>query len=388
MMKKNLAVLMTCMLVLSMAACGNSGETTPKETVVQKETQPAESKSDTAETKGTDAADVKTADPTEKGTSQGEGEITLDKSVEPPSGFTPEDVVPDKKYKIAFANFNSTNAGAAIMAEEIEKAAKYYGVELLSMDNKQDPLQAVDNFNNAKTWGCEYYIQYNEDPEANKRIGEMLKADNIPAIAVQVPLGDDFPYYRLDPAESGRVGGEALAKKAKEKWGDDVAFFICMDCPEAGQVIQDRAEAATAAVKEIYPDIKVITYSSEGDPEVSRNKMTDVLTANPEGNFMFWGHMDQWTLAAVSSIRAAGREEQCIATSVMGLDSMIEEMQRVGTPVYGTVAIRPEVWAWELLPKAIQELNTGEKPELDMYQPCILLTLDNLSEIYPDKVKK
>ena len=42
----------------------------------------------------------------------------------------------------------------------------------------------------------------------------------------------------------------------------------------------------------------------------------------------------------------------------------------------------------ERLPKAIRELNTGEKPELDMYQPCILLTLDNLSEIYPDKVKK
>lgn len=382
MMKKKLAVLMTCFMVLSLTACGNSEETSSKETAVQKETQ-----SQPAETRGSAPTETQADDQAEAKTSSGGGEITLDKSIEPPSGFTPEDVVPDKRYKIAFANFNSTNAGAAIMAEEIEKAAKYYGVELLSMDNKQDPLQAVDNFNNAKTWGCEYYIQYNEDPEANKRIGEMLKADSTPAIAVQVPLGEDFPYYRLDPAESGRVGGEALAKKAKEKWGDDVAFFICMDCPEAGQVIQDRAEAATAAVKEIYPDIKVITYSSEGDPEVSRNKMTDVLTANPEGNFMFWGHMDQWTLAAVSSIRAAGREKECIATSVMGLDSMIEEMQREGTPVYGTVAIRPEVWAWELLPKAIRELNTGEKPELDMYQPCILLTLENLSEIYPDKVK-
>ena len=218
MMKKKLSVLMACIMAFSLTACSTNGGT--------KKDTPAQTKAQEKETQGAETA---------KETAGENQEIALDKSVVPPSGFTPEEVVPDKKYKIAFANFNSTNAGAAIMAEEMEKAARYYGVELLSMDNKQDPLQAVDNFNNAKTWGCDYYIQYNEDPEANKRIGEMLKADNIPAIAVQVPLGDDFPYYRLDPAESGRVGGEALAKKAKEKWGDDVAFFICMDCPEAGR---------------------------------------------------------------------------------------------------------------------------------------------------------
>ncbi len=372
--KKIIYLLLSLVLVVSIVSCSNNSKTSELDSNEKMDTQNEEDKTSTEDSEETEKEDGDEVD-------------NAKSTVNPPSGFDAIDVKPEKPYKIAFANWNSTNSAAAIFAEEMEKAAEYYGVEILIMDNKQDPIQAVDNFNNAATWGAEYYIQYNEDPEANLRIGEMLTEQDIGAIAVQVPLGDEFPYYRLDPATSGYESAKPLAEKAQDIWGDDVEFFLCLDCPEAGAVIQDRADAAVEAVQELYPDIKVVRVSSEGDPEVSRNKVADALTANPQGKFMFWGHMDQWTLAGISAIKAANRYDECIVSSVMGLEPYFEELQVEGTPAYGTVAIRPEVWAWEVLPEAIRELNTGEKAPKDMYQPCIFITKDNLAEYYPELVK-
>ena len=314
---KTVSIILALLLAVSLLVSCNKAEQKNGSSVATEEKTSEVSKDNATEI----ASQSETAVVSE---SEGEG-IEHDNSVELPSGFEVDDVKANENYKIAFANWNSTNSAAALFASEMEKAAQYYGVELLLMDNKQDPVQAVDNVNNAITWNADYYIQYNEDPDANLRIGEMLNEEGIYGLAVQVPLGDDFPYYRLDPAESGYSSGKPLAEKAKEVWGDDVSFAIIMDCPEAGAVIQDRAAAAEKAILEVYPDINIVTYSSEGDPEVSRNKMADVLTANPEGNFIFWGHMDQWTLAALQSIKAANRYEECIATSVAGLAPMFEE---------------------------------------------------------------
>ncbi len=138
------------------------------------------------------------------------------------------------------------------MAEEMEKAARYYGVELLSMDNKQDPLQAVDNFNNAKTWGCDYYIQYNEDPEANKRIGEMLKADNIPAIAVQVPLGMIF-HTTVWTRLSRDAWAEKPLRKRQKKNGAMTWRFSSVWTARRRAGHSRQGGGRHSSCKEIYP---------------------------------------------------------------------------------------------------------------------------------------
>lgn len=327
-------------------------------------------------------------DKVEETTSQEAGEaISGNKSVPVPGGFEVIDVTPNKEYKIVVTNINTSDANAATAIDGFKAAGEYYGVEVIVMDNKGDPVQAAANAEAAINMEADFFFEYNADGEANKRIGERLKEANLPAIAVQVPLGDDYPYFRLDPKMSGEASGLPLAEQGKAKFGDDVEFLVALGYPEAGPVIQERSEAAIAAVKTIYPDIKVIEYSSKADTETSRSGMQDILTANPEGNFLFWAHHDQFCLAAYNAIKAAGREENCVVTSIVALPMMTEEIQNPDTSVYGTVSIRPEVWGWMTLPLAIQYLNDGTEIPKDIYQPCVLVTKDNIGEIYPDRVK-
>lgn len=314
--------------------------------------------------------------------------ILGDKSVPVPGKFDVIDVTPKEKYKIVVTNINTSDANAATAVEGFKAAGKYYGVEIIAMDNKGDPVQAAANAEAAISMKANFFFEYNADGEANKRIGQRLKEAGIPAIAVQVPLGGDYPYFRLDPKMSGEASGIPLAEVGKQKFGENVKFLVALGYPEAGPVIQERSAAAIAAVKKVYPNIKVIEYSSKADTETSRSGMQDILTANPDGNFLFWAHHDQFCLAAYNAIKAAGREKNCVVTSIVALPMMTEELQREGTSIYGTVSIRPDVWGWMTLPLAIKYLNDGTAIPKDIYQPCVLVTKDNIVNIYPDRLIK
>ena len=312
--------------------------------------------------------------------------VTGDDSVKLPNAFDVVDITPNEPYKIVVTQMNTDDANAVTAMDSFREAGKYYGVEIIVMDNQGDAVQAVSNLENAITMDADYFFSYTADEGACANIGKRLTEVGMPGMGIQASIGDDHPFFRLDPAMSGEASGTPLAEAAKEKFGDDVSFLVVLGYPEAGPVIADRSAAAIEAVKAIYPDIEVIEYSSAADPETSRTGMQDILTAHPEGNFMFWGHHDQYTMAAYQSIKAAGREDQCVVTSICALENICEEMQKEGTAIVGSVSIRPEVWGWMMLPYVIDYLNNGTEIPHDLYQPCTLVTPENLAEIYPERV--
>ena len=349
-MKKALALLLVLTMMFGLlAGCGNSAKSPPAE-------------------------------------SEGGETVLGDKTVPTPNAFEVVDITPNEAYKIVVTQMNTDDANAVTAMDSFRAAGEYYGVEIVVMDNKGDAVQAVTNLENAIAMEADFFFNYTADAGACTRIAERLTEVGMPGISIQATMGDDFPFFRLDPAMSGEASGTPLAEAAKEKFGDDVAFLIVLGYPEAGPVIGDRSTAAIEAVQAIYPDIEVIEYSSMADPETSRSGMQDILTAHPDGNFMFWGHHDQYTMAAYQAIKDSGREEQCVVTSVCALENICEEMQREGTSVLGSVSIRPEVWGWMMLPYAIANLNDGTEIPHDLYQPCTLITAENLGEVYPERV--
>lgn len=369
-MKKVLTPLIVFALILSLlTGCAASG------------TPSGSTKDPSAETpKSAETAKSETIEETERPDSIG------NKDVETPGAFDVIEAVPNRAYKIVVTQMNTNDTNAVTAIEGFKKAGEYYGVEIIAMDNKGDPVQAVSNLDTAITMDADYFISYTADAGACAQIAAKLKEKGMAGMGLQATLGDDFPFFRLDPAMSGEASGTPLAMAAKEKFGDDVPYLFVLGYPEAGPVIADRSAAAIEAVKAVYPDVEVVEYSSKADPETSRSGMQDILTAHPNGHFMFWGHHDQYTLAAYQAIKAADREDDCVVTSIVCTEGMCEELQREGTAVVGTCSIRPEVWGWMVLPQIIEYLNDGTKIPHDLYQPCQLVTKDNLGEIYPERV--
>lgn len=295
-----------------------------------------------------------------------------------------ENIFAQKPYKIAYANWNDQNSFSILVRDSMQAACDYYGVELMTLDNRQDPAQASTNVDNAIQAEVNYYLQYNQDNSVNAKLAEKLEGLGIPTIAIQTKARDGVdPEYVVDNTETGAIGGKLLTSVAKERWPNEQPVLFVAGHPESGQNFIDRANGCIAAAKAAMPDVKIVEISTDGNPEVTRQKTADFLTANPAGKIMMWCHIDQNTMGMLGAVKAAGRQEDVIIASVGGNQVVFEELKRENSPIIGTVAHFPERWGWDMLPLILDHLDNGKKPPMKFIPPLDILTRDNLGEYYP-----
>ena len=293
------------------------------------------------------------------------------------------DVKPNKRYKIAYASQNESNTFVATVGQGIKAAAQKYGVDLLAMDNKGDVNQADINVDNAITQHADFLLEYGVDPKANIRIADKLKQANMKAIAIQQAL-PGFPFYVLDNFQGGYLGGEAVAKAAKAKWGDSQPIdFLVIGVPEFGVPFQDRDKGAIQGAKSVLPNIKVTEVSDHADANTARQVTADFLTAHPNDKVMLWDHQDTLTLSALAAVKAAGRTNDVLIGSLAGEQSILPELRNPNSIVVGTVAFFPERWGSDLIPLAIKWLNDGTPPSSTINPPMQVLDRNNVDQWYP-----
>ncbi|HWR11812.1 MAG TPA: sugar ABC transporter substrate-binding protein [Rectinemataceae bacterium] len=295
-----------------------------------------------------------------------------------------ETIFANKKYKIGYANWNDENSISIIVRDSIVDACKYYGVELMIFDNKQDPNRAMSNADTAILAGVDYYLNFNQDESINAAIAQKLANNGIPMISIQTKARNNIdPEYHVDNERAGSICGELLVAAALKMWPGQKPVLFIAGHPQAGVNFIIRANSAIAAVKKAMPDVKVFETSTEGSPEVTRQRTADFLTANPKGKIMMWNHIDQNTLGMLAAVKAAGRESDVIITSFGANPVIFPELKNPKSPVIGTVAQFSERFGWDLLPLVLKHLNDGVKPPLVTLPPLDIITKDNLSKYYP-----
>ena len=359
-MKKIISILLICLMMVSLVACG-----TEKAPVTSATPEPSS---------------APTAAPEVVGIPHGE---LINKF--PAIIDINEKIFANKKYKIAYANWNDQNSISIIVRDSVVDACKYYGVELMIFDNKQDPAQAMSNADNAIQAGVDFYLNYNQDESINAAIAKKLEDNGIPMISIQTKARDGIdPEYVVDNSKIGSIGGDLLAKTAKELWPDEKPILFVAGHDEAGVNFITRANSCIEAVKTAMPGVEVFKISTQGSPEITRQQTADFLTAHPEGKIMMWCHIDQNTMGMLASVKAAGREKDVIITSLGANPVIFEELKASGSPILGTVAQFSERFGWDLLPLAIAQLNDGTKPPLKTMPPLDIVTKGTLNTYYPN----
>lgn len=296
-----------------------------------------------------------------------------------------EDIYANQVYKIGYANWNDENSISVIVRDSVIDACKYYGVEYMIFDNKQDANQAMTNCDTAIQAGVDYYLNFNQDESINAAIAAKLEAAGIPMISIQTKARDGIdPEYHIDNAKFGTICGELLTAEAAKRWPGEAPLLFVAGHPESGVNFIQRAEGCKDAVLKSLPDTEIVEISTDGDPEVTRQRTADFLTAHPEGRIMMWCHIDQNTMGMLAAVRAAGREEDVIITSCGANPVVFEELKKDNSPILGTVAQFSERFGWDLLPLALEELNNGTKPPAVTIPPMDIITKENLYEYYPD----
>ena len=287
-----------------------------------------------------------------------------------------------------YANWSAANSFSVQVQEGFVAACDYYGVELVCLDNLVDPIQANANCDTAITMGADFYFQYNQDEEINNAIGEKLYEAGIAGIAIQVPMAAgsyQFPSYCIDNYNTGLMAGGMLADAAIEKWGADEEYILfAMGYPESGVMFQQRAQGGIEGVKAKLSHVEVFENSTEGDTEVARQRMTDFLTAHPEGKILVWTNADHVALGELAAIEAAGREDDVLLVSNALDISALTTLRDPDSVFVGTIDFNAYNWGWELVPKAIEWLNTGVECDKEMTPSNVALTKEMVKEYYPE----
>lgn len=296
-----------------------------------------------------------------------------------------EDVYANRVYKIAYANWNDENSISIIVRDSVIDACNYYGVEYMIFDNKQDANQAMTNCETAIQANVDYYLNFNQDESINAAIAAKLEEAGIPMISIQTRARDGIdPEYHIDNTKFGTLCGEMMVAAAQERWPDETPLLFVAGHPESGANFIARAEGCKDSVLAAMPDVEIVEISTEGDPEVTRQRTADFLTAHPEGKIMMWCHIDQNTLGMLAAVRAAGREDDVVITSCGANPVIFDELRNPDSAVLGTVAQFSERFGWDLLPMAIEELNNGTKPPAVTIPPMDIITKENLAVYYPN----
>lgn len=297
-----------------------------------------------------------------------------------------ESVYAKKAYKIGYANWNDENSISIIVRDSVIDACNYYGLEYVIYDNKQDPNQAMTNADTAIQMEVDYYLNFNQDESINAAIAAKLEQNGIPIISIQTKARDGVdPEYHVDNERAGSICGEMLVERAKTNWPDEKPILFIAGHPEAGVNFITRANSCIAAVKSAMPDVEVFEISTEGNPEVTRQKTADFLTAHPTGKIMMWCHIDQNTMGMLAAVQAAKRADDVLITSFGANPVVFEELKKESSPIIGTVAQFSERFGWDILPMVIKDLNGEEKPPILTMPPLDIITKESLAVYYPDR---
>lgn len=341
-MKKIISIVSAAALIATMAA-GCSTEKAPADTATE----------DTANTENTENTENTASTDAEGGETSSEGGRVF--------GYTCMD---------------GTNPFFVALENSIREVVEANGDTLISMDPANDSNTQIDQIEDMISRGVEVMFVNPVDADGIIPALDMLKEADIPMFGFDTQVGDMsylVSYAGSDNYNAGYVCGVDLAEKVPE--GGDI---LVIDSPTM-QSITDRVDGFLAAIEESGVAFNIVgQQDGQGNQQVSNQKATDMLTANPDVVAIFGGN-DPTALGAYTAADAAG-----LSPMIYGVDGSPDVKALLGsTMMEGTGAQSPMTIGKTIAETAYSWLN-GEEVEEFIPIETFLITADNVAEYGTD----
>lgn len=339
-MKKIISIVSAAALIATMAAGCSSTEKAPADTATE----------DTANTENTESTANTDA---EGGDTSSEGGRIF--------GYTCMD---------------GTNPFFVALENSIREVVEANGDTLISMDPANDSNTQIDQIEDMISRGVEVMFVNPVDADGIIPALDMLKDANIPMFGFDTQVGDMsylVSYAGSDNYNAGYVCGVDLAEKVPE--GGDI---LVLDSPTM-QSITDRVNGFLDAIEESGVTFNIVgQQDGQGNQQVSNQKATDMLTANPDVVAIFGGN-DPTALGAYTAADAAG-----LSPMIYGVDGSPDVKALLGsTMMEGTGAQSPMTIGKTIAETAYSWLN-GEEVEAFIPIETFLITADNVADYGTD----
>lgn len=271
---------------------------------------------------------------------------------------------------------DGTNPFFVALENSIREVVEANGDTLISMDPANDSNTQIDQIEDMISRGVEVMFVNPVDADGIIPALDMLKDADIPMFGFDTQVGDMsylVSYAGSDNYNAGYVCGVDLAEKVPE--GGDI---LVLDSPTM-QSITDRVNGFLDAIEESGVTFNIVgQQDGQGNQQVSNQKATDMLTANPDVVAIFGGN-DPTALGAYTAADAAG-----LSPMIYGVDGSPDVKALLGsTMMEGTGAQSPMTIGKTIAETAYSWLN-GEEVEAFIPIETFLITADNVADYGTD----
>jgi ribose transport system substrate-binding protein len=267
-----------------------------------------------------------------------------------------------RNYRVGYAQLSNDQPFVRKVTQGLVDAAARAQVELLVVDNKDSPEQALKNAKWLIAQKVDFVIEYEFHSGVGPALASMFRRAGIPLLAIDIPVPSAI-FFGVDNYEVGRMGGQTLAQFATDRWNGRLGRVLLLELPEAGPVPQSRVLGTVDGIRSVLPNFdenKVIHKDGKGTEKGGYAVTRRVARAlGPREPLLIAASNDNCTRGAIRAIRELGLEKTtAIMSQGWGPDQELEaELQKADSPLIGAIAYFPENYGEKILPIVLRCLK-------------------------------
>jgi ribose transport system substrate-binding protein len=267
-----------------------------------------------------------------------------------------------RSYRVGYAQLSNEQPFVRKVTQGLVDAAAIAQVELLVVDNKDSPEQALKNAEWLIAQKVDFVIEYEFHSGVGPALADMFRKAGIPLLAIDIPMPSAI-YFGVDNYEVGRLGGQTLAQFAADNWKGKVSRVLLLELPEAGPIPQARVMGTVDGIRSVLPNLDdgdVLHRDGKGTEKGGYAVTRHVAQSlGPREHLLIAASNDNCTRGALRAIRELGRERStAIMSQGWGPDQDLEaELESVDSPLIGAIAYFPEKYGEIILPIVLQCLK-------------------------------
>jgi DeoR/GlpR family transcriptional regulator of sugar metabolism/ABC-type sugar transport system substrate-binding protein len=287
-----------------------------------------------------------------------------------------------RTVRIGFGNLSDGIWFAQQVRVGLEQAVLQAGrVELLARDNEMDPRLALRNAEDLLKERIDLLIEYDGTGEAGRPIMRLMRAAEVPVIAIDIPI-TGATHFGCDHDAAGATAGRIIGQWVNENWAGRLDELWLMTCSGGGAQNGSvgptslapflRIEATLEALKPLVGPIPQVRHlvlpgdwgSSTQGIALSTSACAQVLQSISAGCRVAAVCLtDEVALGLAGAARDLDRTAQVAAVS-FGSDSsaLRSELALADTCLLGTVNLHPERYGEKLIDTALRLLDGEPVP--------------------------
>ena len=277
------------------------------------------------------------------------------------------------KYKIGVLAPAVTHGWVAAVAYHAEARLKELGDEveyrIQTSGNAEEMTSQLDDL---MTWGAEAIVAFPQWEGMEVPMQRALDA-GIEIVNFDIVIDLDGVYRVSGDNEDMGIQG---AHYIVDKVGPD-ATVVILEVPTSGSVSALRKKGFLDTVKEIAPDLNILTYATQFTREAGLADFSDILMRNPKIDAVY-SMDDETSIGVLQAIREAGRTDIKVITGGGGMQEYFQLM-----PENDDIWIQSALYSPAMVRDAVDvalKVLKGEEVEQLKIIPTTIVDRDNYKD--------